>query len=107
MTTSTTDDFASASKSQHSGQPRVTPKQKPFHPGYRPVLLREDIKRRLAQFRTEQGVKHDSHIERCLVSAALELVLGRSDLHQQWIAGMVAAVSEDTRLAFSISNNAS
>lgn len=74
---------------------------KDFHHGYRAVLLREDIKVRLRKFRGQQSVSNDSHIERCMVTAGIELLLNRPELHQAWIEQLIQATTEDTKLAFS------
>jgi hypothetical protein len=52
--------------------------------GFRPVLVREDIKNRLSGFRRDNGLT-ESHHERCLVTAALVLVLENEELRCRWM----------------------
>ena len=70
-----------------------------FHVGYSPVLLRTDLKDALKQFRRDLGFGHDSHIERCLMSAAIEMLLARPELHDGWIKGLADATRKDVMLA--------
>ena len=70
-----------------------------FHAGYSPVLLRTDLKESLKQFRRDLGFGHDSHIERCLMSAAIEMLLSQPELHEGWIKGLADATRKDVMLA--------
>lgn len=47
-------------------------------PGYSGVLLRVDLKQKLRDYRTARGW-YDSHFERCLVSACVEMGLDPSN----------------------------
>lgn len=47
-------------------------------PGYSGVLLRVDLKQSLRDYRNGRGF-HDSHFERCLVSACVEMGLDPSN----------------------------
>jgi len=53
---------------------RRTERKADYQPGYSGVLLRDDLKQQLRDFRSSRGFR-DSHYERCLVSASLELAL--------------------------------
>jgi hypothetical protein len=75
------------------------PKSKDFHPGYSAVLVRSDLKDSLRQFRRDKGFGHDSHIERCLMSAAIEMLLTDSGLHGRWIEMLGEATRTDVLLA--------
>ena len=70
-----------------------------FHVGYSPVLLRTDLKDALKQFRRDLGFGHDSHIERCLMSAAIEMLLTRPELHDGWIKTLADATRKDVMIA--------
>lgn len=74
------------------------PRNKDFHAGYSPVLLRIDVKERLKQFRRDKGFGYDSHIERCLMSAAIEMLLKMPDLHGRWIEQLAEATCKDVML---------
>lgn len=76
-----------------------TPKGKDFHPGYSAVLVRTDLKDELRRFRTEQGFAHDTHIERCLMSAGIELLLREKSLHSRWMEMLAEAARQDVILA--------
>lgn len=54
--------------------PRRTERKADYQPGYSGVLLRDDLKQQLREFRGAKGYR-DSHYERCLVSASLELAM--------------------------------
>jgi hypothetical protein len=77
------------------------PRKKDFHRGYSPVLLRTDLKEQLKQFRKKKGLAQESHFERCLVSAAIDLLINDPALHGRWIDGLAEATSRDVRLAVS------
>ena len=53
-------------------------------PGYRAVLVREETKKALQQFRAGLPGR-DLAQERRLATAAVQLVLQRPDLHAQWL----------------------
>lgn len=82
----------------NADRPR-TPNGKDFHPGYSPVLVRTDLKGELRRFRTEQGFAHDTHIERCLMSAGIELLLRDKSLHGRWMEMLAEAARQDVILA--------
>jgi hypothetical protein len=73
-------------------------KGKDFHVGYSPVLLRTELKEKLRRFRHEKGFHHESHIERCLLSAAVEMLLSESSLHPRWMEMLAEATSRDVML---------
>lgn len=57
-----------------------------YVPGFEPVLLRSESKKRLKEFRFAQiGVPRDMHIERHLVTAAIDLVLADEDTQRRWL----------------------
>lgn len=76
-------------------------KPRDFHAGYKPVLLRGDVKEQLRMFRVRHNVAGESHIERCMVTAALEVVLNDPSLHSRWIKQIQSAASQDITMAFS------
>lgn len=45
-----------------------------YLPGYEAVLIRGELKQKMREWRNERGMR-DTHIERCLVSAMMELGL--------------------------------
>lgn len=71
---------------------------KDYVPGYSAVLVRSEVKERLARFRSESGLLHESMVERCLVTAAFELLLSDPSLHARWIEQFKEAVNADVRL---------
>lgn len=77
---------------------RQRSKEKDFHFGYSPVLLRTELKDELKRFRREQGFGHESHIERCLLSAAVEMLLNEQSLHQRWVEMLAEATRKDVFL---------
>lgn len=66
-------------------------------PGYKSVLINEKVKEELTAFRRANGLI-DSQMERCLVSAAISLLLKDGDMKAAWMSEMRATLSEDTRL---------
>lgn len=72
--------------------------RKDYVPGYSAVLVRSEVKERLNQFRQRTGLLMESQVERCLVTAAFELVLGDAALHGRWIELFKRAVSADCAL---------
>lgn len=83
-----------------SDQQKARRHQRDFHAGYQPVLMRKDVKEQLAVFRRDMGVANDSHIERCLVTAAVHMLLKTPDLHKAWIDHFIQATTQDAQLAF-------
>lgn len=77
---------------------RTPGKGKDFHAGYSPILLRTELKEELRRFRRTKGFGHDTHIERCLMSAAIELLLTDPGLHARWMALLADATRKDVIL---------
>ncbi len=74
------------------------PAPRDHQPGYEAVLLRASIRAQLRTFRrTHFG--GDSHIERCMVSAAIQMVMASTALQEQLLACMADAVQTDVRLS--------
>lgn len=71
---------------------------KDYVPGYAAVLVRAEVKEQLARFRARSGLLHESLVERCLVTAAFELLLGDPALHGRWLQQFKQAVSRDVEL---------
>lgn len=69
-------------------------------PGYRAVLVREETKKALQQFRAALPGR-DLAQERRLATAAVQLVLQRPDLHAQWLEQVREVVRIDLRTAAS------
>ncbi len=76
-----------------------TPRGKDFHPGYSAVLVRTELKDALRKFRVDKGFAHESHIERCLMSAGIELLLRDKSLHAKWMEMLADAARQDVILA--------
>lgn len=56
-------------------QPPFREKRKgEYLPGYEAVLIRGELKQKMRDWRNERGMR-DTHIERCLMSAVMELAL--------------------------------
>ena len=72
-----------------------------FIPGYRAVLVQEEIKVGLQRFREAHGFGRESHIERCLATAGLRLLLNEPSLHERWLTLLREAVIDDFRLVSS------
>lgn len=73
----------------------MTPtKERSIEHGYKPVLLREEIKLSLQQLRRELA-NRDLNQERRLISAAVELVISRPDLHEDWLRLVPDVVRRD------------
>lgn len=70
-----------------------------YQRGYSGVLLRDDLKQQLRDFRTMRGYR-DSHYERCLVSASLELAL-RPENEDTLIELLANAIATDFKLSAS------
>lgn len=75
-----------------------TKRDREFIPGYRPVLVQEDVKDALLRFREQHGFGRESHIERCLATAGLKLLLSDAGLHQRWLELLAEVVGDDFRL---------
>lgn len=56
---------------------------KTFVQGYQPVLVLQELKEGLKSYRIRRNLM-DSHMERTLVSAALQLVMTSPDLQERW-----------------------
>lgn len=65
--------------------------------GYGSVLLRTDVRKRLNRFRAARGL-NDLLMERCMVTAALDLLLKDECLHKRWIELIAEAVGRDVEL---------
>ena len=76
-------------------------KDKIHHHGYSPVLVRTELKDMLREYRHQNGFGYDTHIERCLVSAALDMLLANPSLHDQWLTYLAEATGKDVLLAAS------
>jgi hypothetical protein len=84
--------------------PRRTERKADYQPGYSGVLLRDDLKQQLRDFRSSRGLR-DSHYERCLVSASLELALKPE--HETALMGLLAgAIAADFQIGTSNSSQA-
>jgi hypothetical protein len=92
----------------HSNAPAVSPESrtesparrlpKDFIPGYASVLLRRDVKEGLYEWMHKQGFPRESQPERCLVSAALEMVLNDLALHERWAQAFQRAAVRDIQV---------
>lgn len=71
---------------------------KPRIPGYTATIVRADVKDELRLFRQRHGYLNSEHIERCLTSAALAMVLRDPSLTKRLLENLDEAVLEDTRL---------
>ena len=69
--------------------------QKTQEIGYRPVLMREETKLKVQQFRRGIGSNRDLAQERRLITAAVELVVERPDLHREWLGRISDIVHRD------------
>ena len=67
-------------------------------PGYAVVLLRTYVKDALRHFRNTCGFVAEQSIERCLVTAGVDLLLNQPDLHGRWIAALTEAARRDAEL---------
>jgi len=79
----------------------LTRRDREFIPGYRSVLVTEDIKAGLHDFREQHGFGRESHIERCLATAGLRMLLKDKQLHDRWLALLGEAVATDFQLVSS------
>ncbi len=81
-----------------SNQNRTKRLPKDYVPGYAAVLVRAEVKEELARFRARSGLLHESLVERCLVTAAFELLLGDPALHGRWLQQFKQAVNRDVEI---------
>lgn len=57
-----------------------------YVPGFEPVLLRSESKKKLKDYRFNQmSVARDMHIERHLVTAAVDYVLSNEEAQTKWL----------------------
>lgn len=70
-----------------------------FQTGYRSVLVRDELKQRLIQWRADRNLT-DSHYDRCLVSALVELGLAPEN-ENRLIQILGRAVARDFELSSS------
>lgn len=83
---------------------RRTDRKADYQPGYSGVLLRNDLKQQLRDFRSNRGYR-DSHYERCLVSASLELAMKPE--HEDTLIELLAnAIATDFQISASNSMQA-
>lgn len=68
--------------------------EKTHEPGYRPVLLREETKLSLQQFRRALA-NRDLNQERRLITAAVELCMAKTELHSEWLDLVPSVVNRD------------
>lgn len=65
-------------------------------PGFEPVLLKSETKKRLKDYRFGQMViPRDMHIERHMVSAAVEFVLSDEDAQRKWLEYIKESLKAD------------
>ena len=83
---------------------RRTERKADYQPGYSGVLLRDDLKQKLRDFRNLKGFR-DSHYERCLVSASLELAM-KAENESALIELLAGAVATDFHISTSDSSQA-
>ena len=74
-----------------TGQPR---NPKTFVHGYQPVLVLQNLMEDLRRYRIKRNLM-DSHMERTLVSAALQLVMKSPDLQERWREEHAAVLAVD------------
>lgn len=71
-------------------------KDRNYVPGYEAVLLESNLKQDLKKFRFGKAIAPDDmHIERNLVSSAVQLVLSNEDLHKEWLDFTRASIKAD------------
>jgi hypothetical protein len=75
-----------------------------YQPGYSGVLLRDDLKQQLREFRNSRGYR-DSHYERCLVSASLQLAM-KPENEDTLIELLANAIAADFHISASNSSQA-
>ena len=84
--------------------PPVAMRQKEYQPGYTNVLIQAETKEDLRAFRLRE-LGSDTHVERCLVTAALELLIEDESLHDRWLDVFRSVVQVDMQLAFDYRRN--
>ncbi len=67
-------------------------------PGYASVLLRADVREALRSFRDARGFIDERSIERCLVTAGLDLLINNPHLHELWMTAFSGAARRDAEL---------
>lgn len=93
-----------ASNNSTNHDARRTERKADYQPGYSGVLLRDDLKQQLRDFRNSHGFR-DSHYERCLVSASLQLAL-KPENEPTLIALLAGAIATDFQIGTSNSSRA-
>lgn len=68
---------------------------KEFVHGYKSVLLRNDVKEQLRRFASDAGFLRESQVERCLASAAIDMVLADSSLRSRLLSEFEVASVKD------------
>lgn len=76
---------------------RSTTRKRDHQPGYSGVLLRDDLKDRLRTYRRDRGLG-DSHIERCLVAACVDLAT-QPEFEARLRKELARAVAEDFQIS--------
>ena len=76
---------------------RSTTRKRDHQPGYSGVLLRDDLKDRLRNYRRDRGLG-DSHIERCLVAACVDLAT-QPEFEARLRKELARAVAEDFQIS--------
>lgn len=79
-------------------------RQKGYQPGYSTVLIQAATKDALRAYRLH-AFGTDTHIERCLVTAAVELLLKDKSLHDRWFEAFRDVVQTDMLLAMDYRRN--
>ncbi|HXF45844.1 MAG TPA: hypothetical protein VNK91_06970 [Burkholderiaceae bacterium] len=74
------------------------PSRKEYVAGYSGILVRSDIKARLHAFRASLGLRAEPSVERCLATAALEVVLEDRSLVSSLLARFKSAAERDYEL---------
>lgn len=76
--------------------PTSTNERTNYVPGFEPVLLRSEIKKALKKYRFNQMVApRDMHIERHLVTAAVQLVLSNDKAQAAWLDLVKESIKAD------------
>jgi hypothetical protein len=66
-----------------------------YEPGYRGAVIREDTKIRLQQFRRSLGDRKDLAQEKRLITAAVDYMLSRPELAEDWLRQVNEVVRRD------------
>jgi hypothetical protein len=93
--------YPSNDRNESGQQERDARKERVHHKGYSPVLCQTYLKDQLRDFRHNAGLGYDTHIERCLVTAAIKGFLDNSDLHDLWLTVLAEVVKQDILLTAS------